>query len=343
MSVYPRVAALVFAGLLLSACGSDDGSNAGGDNPGGGDSAASPGLGQGAEGAGSGQVPEPATVWVGSSEGSVLLKIDPTTRAVEKHQVSEGPWRVEYADGSVWVRTPQVQRIDPTTLQAADVLPEDLYVHDSLVDGDGIWVSHRDEPKLVRYDIATGTPGEEVELPSEDLNLENMVLHDGSMLAENYYDGTAVRVNLETGEVEGRYNPDEVIWDVQLLGDSLWVAHDGGLAELDAATLEPRQVIEGVDAAYALDVDETGRLWVGLDDSVGTINENGQLERVGNNVDPDTGGGRIEDIKVSERSVWIAHADVGLVRLDRATSQLDQPIRLPGVGAFAPGFDLALQ
>jgi hypothetical protein len=339
MSVHPRLAALVLAVLLLSSCGDggDGGDGAAGNGGAGG------GLGEGAQNAATSLVPEPTTVWVGSAEASALLKISPTSRAVQRTDVNEGPWRVDYVDGSVWVRTPQVQRIDPATGAASDVLPEDVYVHDFLVDGDGIWASLRDEPKLVRYDVATGTPGDEVELPSEDLNLESMTLRDGFMLAENSWDGTVVKIDLETGEVAALYNPDQVIWDLQVVDDSLWVAHYGGLVELDAGTLELRQTVEGVDAAYALDLDETGRIWVGLDDSVGTMNDSGQLERAGNNVDADSGGGRVEDIKVSEESVWVAHGDVGLVRLDRATGALDEPIRLPGVGAFAPGFDLALQ
>jgi glutamine cyclotransferase len=338
MSVHPRLASLVLAALLLTSCG--DGGSGGGDGAAGKDGG---GLGQGAQNAGTTLVPEPTTVWVGSAEASALLKISPTSGAVERTDVNEGPWRLDYVDGSVWVRTPQVQRIDPATGAASDVLPEDVYVHDFLVDGDGIWASLRDEPKLVRYDVATGTPEEEVKLPSEDLNLEKMILRDGYLLAANFWDGTAVKIDLETGEVAARYDPDSVIWDLQLVDDSLWVAHYDGLVELDADTLEVRQTVDGVDAAYALDVDESGQLWVGLDDSVGTINDSGQVERAGNNVDADSGGGRIEDIKVSEESVWVAHGDVGLVRLDRATGALDEPIKIPGVGAFAPGFQLALQ
>lgn len=337
MSGYRPLVAVVVACLLMSSCGDDGG------GPSADDASREPGLGNAAQGAGSTLVPEPSTIWVGSSEASALLKVDTATRSVEQIKVNEGPWQVEYVDGSVWVRTPQVQRINPDTGEPGDVLPEDVQVYDFLVDGDGIWVSLRDEPKLVRYDLATGTAGQEVELPSEDLTLENMTLSDGFMLAENSYDGTAVRIDLETGEVVARYNPDAVIWDLQLLGDSLWVAHYDGLVELDAETLKPREVVQDVDAAYALDADETGRLWVGLDDSIGTMNDSGQLERVGNNVSDGSGGGSVDDLKVSEKSVWIAHADVGLVRMDRATSQLDEPIRLPGAGAFAPGFEVALQ
>ncbi|MDZ5620056.1 hypothetical protein SFC88_04435 [Nocardioides sp. HM23] len=335
MSVSARSAALVIAGLLLTACGGDDGSE-GSDDSGG-------SAGQVTEDAGPTAVAEPTTVWVGSSEASALLKVDPATRAVEKIPVDEGPWKVAFAESSLWVQTPEVQRRDPTTGQPSDILFEEVYVHDFLVDGDGIWMSLRDEPKLVRYDLASGQPEDEVQLPSADFNLEYLALQGDSMLAANSYDGTAVRIDLTTGEVVGRYNPDEVIWDVQLIDDSLWVAHYGGLVELDAATLAPRRTIQGVEAAYALSADETGQLWVGLDDMVGTIDDSGQFQPVAASVSDGTGAGNVDDIEVSEQSVWITHEDVGLVRLDRATGQLDEPVALPGVGAFAPTFDIALQ
>ena len=206
MSVSPRLAALAITGLLLGACGSDD--------SGGEDRADGGAPGGAANNAGSTLVPEPTTLWVGSSEASALLKVDPVSRAVEEFPVDEGPWKVEYADGSVWVRTPRLHQVDPSTGQATAVLPEDLYIHDFLVDGDGVWVSHRDEPKLVRYDLESSEALEEVELPTEDLNLEMMTLQDGFMVGVNYYNGTAVRIDLESGEIAGSYDPDAVIWDI---------------------------------------------------------------------------------------------------------------------------------
>ena len=332
MPVHARLAVLVLAGLLLTSCGGDDGPD--------GSNGVDDELA--VEGAGPTLVPEPTTLWVGSSEASALLKVDPATRTVDEVAVDDGPWKVEHVDGSLWARTPEVQRLDESTGQPTDVLFEELAVHDFLVDGDGIWMSLQDEPKLVRYDLASGQPEDEVQLPSEDFNLEHMALHGDFILASNSYDATAVRIDLSTGEVAGLYNPDEVIWDVELIDDSLWVAHYGGLVELDAETLEPRRTIQGVAAAYALTADETGKLWVGLDDKVGTINDSGQLEPVVAAISGGDGAGNVDDIEVSESSVWITHEDVGLVRLDRATSQLDQPITLPGAGAFAPTFDIAL-
>ena len=333
MSVHPRLAALVLAGLLLTACG-DDGSGGSGSD----DSGEAPAT----ESAGPTATPEPTAVWVGSSETSKLLKVDPATRAVEEFSVAEGPWKVEYVDGTLWVRTPQAQRIDPATGQPTDVLFDEVYAHDFLVDGDGVWMSLRDTPKLVRYDLESGQPVDEVTLPTEDLNLEHMALHDGSIVGANFYDGTAVRIDLENGAVARTYDPDDVIWDIELVGDSLWVAHYTGLVELDAESFEVRRTVQGVDAAYTLDADETGRLWVGLDEMVGTISESGQLEPVAT-VSDGSGAGNVDDIEVSEGSAWITHEDVGLVRLDRETSQLDEPIPLPGVGTFAPTFDIALQ
>ncbi len=331
MSVHPRLAVLVVAGLLLTSCGGDDGDADGSD----------------AETTvvtvGPTEVPEPTTVWVGSSEASALLKVDPATRGTEEIAVDEGPWKVEYVDGALWTQAPQLQRRDPATGQPSDVLFDEVSAHDFLIDGDGVWMSLRGEPKLVRYDLASGKPVDELHLQSEDVWLEYMALDGNAMLASNFYDGTAVRVDLETGEVLESYSPDEVIWDVQLIDDSLWVAHYGGLVELDAETLEPRTTIPGVEAAFALAADESGQLWVGLRDMVGTIDEGtGQLKPVAT-LDNATGGGTVDDIEVSEGSVWITHEDLGLLRLDRATSQLDEPISLPGAGAFAPTFDIALQ
>ena len=333
MSVFPRLAVLVVAGVLLSSCGEDDGTDS-------------------ADGSADGTTvvtvaptagPEPTTVWVGSSEASALLKIDPATRAVEEVAVDEGPWKVEYVDGTLWAETPQVQRIDTTTGQPSDVLFEEASVYDFLVASDGVWMSLKDAPKLVRYDLASGKPEDEIQLPSEDLSLEYMALYGDSMLAANSYDATAVRIDLENGAVAASYNPDEIIWDTQLVGDSLWVAHYGGLVELDAETLEPRLTVPGVEAAFALAADENGQLWVGLRDMVGTIDESsGQLKPVAT-ISADSGAGTVDDIEVSEKSVWITHEDVGLVRLDRATNQLDEPIAIPGAGAFAPVFDIALQ
>ena len=333
MSVHPRLAVLVVAGVLLSSCGGDDGTG----------SADSSDDGTTVVTVAPTAVPEPTTVWVGSSEATVLLKVDPTTRGVEEIAVDDGPWKVEYVGGTLWAETPQVQRLDSTTGQPTDVLFEDAHVYDFLVDGDGVWMSLKDAPKLVRYDLASGKPVDEIQLPSDDLNLEYLELYGNSMLAANAYDATAVRIDLENGAVAASYNPDNVIWDVQLVGDSLWVAHYGGLVELDAETLEPRLTVPGVDAAFALDADENGQLWVGLSDMVGTIDESsGQFKPVAT-ISGDTGTGTVDDIEVSEKAVWITHEDVGLVRLDRATNQLDEPIAIPGAGAFAPVFDIALQ
>jgi streptogramin lyase len=331
VSVQPRWA-LAVAGVLLTACGGDDGSG-GSDDPGGSEAV---------ESVAPTVAPEPTTVWVGDSESSALVRVDPATRATEEIAVGQGPWKVDYVDGSLWVRTPQVQRLDPATGQPTDVLFEEVAVHDFLVDGDGVWMSLQDSPKLVRYDLASGQPEDEVQLPSEDLDLEDMTLHGGFVVAVNSYDATAVRIDLGNGQVAETYNPDEIIWDTQVVGDSLWVAHYGGLVELDAETFEQRQTVQGVEAAYALGVDETGQVWVGLDEMVGTINESGQFEPAAT-VSDGKGSGSVSDIELSAESVWITHSDVGLVRLDRATKQLDEPIPLAGAGAFAPTFDIALQ
>lgn len=326
-----HTAALVVAGLLLTGCGEGE---AGGSD--------SEGVEEVTETVAPATVPEPTTVWVGSSEASALLKVDPATGATEEVAVDEGPWKVEYVDGSLWVRTPEVQRLDPATGQPTDILFEEIDVHDFLVDDNGIWLSLRDEPKLVRYDVASGQPQDEVQLPSEDVDLEHLTPYGDSMLAVNSYNATAVRVDLGSGEIAAEYDPEEVIWDVQLVGDSLWIAHYGGLVELDAETLAVQRSVQGVDAAYALAVDETGVLWVGLDEMVGTIGENGQLTPVATGLGADSGG-NVDDLEVSDASVWITHEGIGLLRLDRATSQLDAPIPVPGVGAFAPTFDIALQ
>lgn len=329
MAILARASLLVLAGLLLSSCGDDGGADASD-------------VETTVVTAGPTTVPEPTTVWVGSSETRTLLKVDPATRGTEEISVDDGPWKVEYVDGALWTRTPHLQRRDPATGQPSDVLFSEVDARDFLVDGDGIWMSLQHEAKLVRYDLATGKPEDEVQLPSEDLWLEDMTLAGDAMLGENSYDGTAVRIDLDSGEILGSYNPDAVIWDVQVNGDSLWVAHYDGLVELDAETLEPRTTIPGVEAAFALATDETGQVWVGLKDMIGTIDESsGQFKptaTIGG-----AAGGSVDDIEVSASSVWFAHEDAGLLRLDRATSQLDQPIPLPGAGAFAPTFEVALQ
>lgn len=333
MSVHRSLAALATLSLLLTACGGDADEGASGS-----ENAGSP------EAGGPTTVPEPSTVWVASYEEQALVKVDAATGDVEEIAVEDGPWQVDVVDDSVWIRSFRVQRIDPGSGEATDIGTEDQYAQGFLVQDDGVWVDLRDEDKLVRLDPESGETLEEVELQSEDVDLDGLSVDGSSLLAANTYDGTAVKIDLESGEIEEVYDPDAVVWDVLRLEDSLWVAHYSGLTELDAETFEVRREIEGVDdGVFALDVDEDGRLWVAQAQSVGTIDEAGQVETVVDAVTDTVDLGIVDDLKVSEDSVWITHGDAGLVRLDRETGELDEPIAIPGAGAFATSFEIALQ
>lgn len=287
-------------------------------------------------------VPEPSTLWVASPEAGALVKVDAESDAVEPIKVDDGPWQVAATSDAVYVNAAGLQRVDPATNEVTAVGDGD-YISGFALDEDGAWAGLRDEPKLVRYDLESGEVTDEVDLQEKNLTLEHMTIEGDRLIAENSYDGTVLAIDLTSGEVTATYSPDEVVWDVQPAGDAIWVAHYGGLVELDAATLEPRREVPDVDAAFALDLDETGQVWAGTAQSVGTVSDDGEFQPVVDAVAEKVKSGSVDDIQVSEDSVWIAHGDAGLVRLDRASQELDAPVDLPGTGAFATSFEIALQ
>lgn len=317
--------------LLLAGCGDDSGDDSGGGSAPTADS-------------GPTAVPEPSTVWVASPEAAALLQVDPSGGSVEPVKVDDGPWQVTATTDAVWINAAGLQSVDAGTGEVTALDADGRSITGFVLDDEGgAWAGLRDEPTLVHYDLESGEVTEEVALQEEDLTLEHMTLEGTDLIAENSYDGSVLKIDISSGEVTARYSPDEVVWDVQPAEDGIWVAHYGGLVELDASTFEPRVEVPDVDAAFALDLDETGQLWVGTAQSVGTVSADGAFEPVVDAVTDEAATGTVDDVKVSEDSVWIAHGDAGLVRLDRASQQLDEPIDLPGTGAFATSFEIALQ
>jgi WD40 repeat protein len=334
MRIRPGLAALAATTLLLAACGDDSGT--------------ATGSGEDTEEAAPQSqptlVPEPATVWVSSPDTQELYEIDVATRTVASEVPVDGYiTQSAFHDGAMWVAAGALYRMDPSSRMIEQRSPDEQEVASFAWDGDRLWASEGDDGASVyELDPETGEVLDTVEIPGEDVDPEDLVPYGDHMLALNTYDHTIMSIDLETGEFESVGHNDSIVWDLALVNDVLHASTYDGFLTLDPETLETTAEVDE-EAAFASDPDEDGVLWLGRSGELGRFDpEAGQYEVVSAEV-PGGEGGKVDDLKVSEDSVWMVFDTHVLVRHDRTTGQFDPPIPLPEGAGGVPVYGIALQ
>jgi streptogramin lyase len=173
-----------------------------------------------------------AVVRIAPATGKVVARIEPTEEAVH---VCQG---MGVAGGSVWAcpRMGVLVRIDPTTNRVAQTVTA-RYSSDQaqLVESGGrLWLLDPEGDQLVGVDPATGQPGQ---APIE-LGTRCTETAAGAALvwAACPVDGALLRIDVASGRVTGRVafkNPRTIAASTHI-----WVGFDGGLAQVDPATLK---------------------------------------------------------------------------------------------------------
>jgi hypothetical protein len=335
MRIRSGVAALALAGTLLAACGED-----GGDDE---------GSAQQAEETTAPQseptlVPEPTAVWVRSPDTEEIYKIDVASRTVAAEVPAEGYiTQSAFHDGALWVAAGPLYRLDAATNTLEQRSPEDQSVTAFAWDGDRLWAAESDEGAAIHeIDPETGEVRQTVDVPGEDVDPEDLVPYGDHMLAVNTYDHSIMNIDLATGEFESVEHNGSIVWDLALVNDVLYVSTYDGFLTMDPETLD---IVEEVDenATFASDADEEGVLWLGRSGELGKFDPAaGEYQTVIAEV-PGSEGAKMDDLKVSEDSVWMVFESHVLVRHDRASGQFDPPIPLPEGAGGVPVYGLALQ
>ncbi|WP_435771510.1 hypothetical protein [Nocardioides sp. SYSU DS0651] len=337
MKLAPGIAALALASLLLAGCGDDSGGD---------DGDGSSGDGAAAPDSAPTTVPEPTTVWVRSPDTEELYKVDVASGSVAAEVPVDGYiTQAAFHDGALWVAAGELYRVDPATHVLEQRSPAEQTIDAFAWQGDRLWAAEDqdDATSLLEIDPDTGEVVDTVELDGPDLSPEDLVPYGDRMIAVNTYDHTIMSIDLETGEFETVEDPDDaIVWDLALVDGVLYASTYDGLRSLDPETLD---VVEEIDeeAAFASDPDETGALWVGRAGELGRLDPaSGDYQVVSAEV-PGAEGAKMDDLKVSESSVWMVFESHVLIRHDRASGQFDPPIQLPAGASNIPVYGLALQ
>lgn len=326
-SMLALAAALV---LLLAACGGDD---SGSDDvpPGETDETTST----------EGEVEAAESLWVVSTDADSVHQIDLETGEVLSTLTIEGfPTDVVAAFGAVWVADASgggIIRIDPATAEITDTYEvgdaRALAVGDEL-----LWASFIDEPSIAGIDPESGEVVTEVDLSGGEENQwpdSLVVLDDGTIVAEESYAAGLMLIDPDEGVVTS-VDLEDVVTDLAVVDDLVYVASFGEVLVVDPATLETEEVLDADARPWALaPVPDSRTMWVAstsgsattLDIETGAFGEPTEL-----------GEGSPQDVLVNGDEVWVVDDAGGLFRLDAASGELLDTYELPDV----PGLDAAL-
>jgi DNA-binding SARP family transcriptional activator/ABC-type transport system substrate-binding protein len=190
------------------------------------------------------------SLWVADNEDNVVLRVNPTTGAVQARIPTLFPWPVACGDGGIWVGSNPVglRRIDPrTNTIVASVHTQDQYV--SIAVGGGfVWAS--DETKGVVYKVdenarvvATYETGD---------GARQVSFANGRLWVSNTDAGTVTGIDATSGEMR-TYRFGHPLLGVAALGDALLVELADGLTWDDRIDSLPGDVAKILVPAYTFD------------------------------------------------------------------------------------------
>lgn len=253
------------------------------------------------------------SLWVKVDDGRVV-RIDPATNQVvaeiQAGSDSEICQGIGAGDGEVWTCDEQdIVRIDPATNEVAARVAVDKF-YDSgqipvafnhawvLADDGSVLVGVRDDAVDVEIDLGVRCIG--------------IAAGEDALWAACLEDGTAIRIDPETGEVTDRIPGLEGARFISVDAGNVWVGYSGGVAVIDAATTEVVGVTDGPLAQSGSLAASDGGVWVRRPGSLRRVDED--LEVVEEVVIPEESGG---SVIVAFGSIWTsAYDDAVVYRLD---------------------------
>lgn len=199
-------------------------------------------------------------VWVAVG-GEEVQKLDPESGAV----LLAVPLAANYLAaglGSIWGPTPEgLVRLDDQTgaVLATVPIPEVTELTDVAVSDGSIWLTAKDDGKVVRIDPSTNTVV--AQIPT-GLGAHGIVVDGNGVWVTNYRANTVSRLDASTGEVVATIEGAGSGVGIDSSGDAVWASTQSlGISRIDPATNEVTLVIEGPGSAYGLAYDGNA-LWV---------------------------------------------------------------------------------
>ena len=253
---------------------------------------------------------------------------DPVPPSVEATiDVGRDPRDLVATDDAVWVTTyadNRVDRIDPTTDEAAGTDSQDNGPQGITSNDDGVWVGNYSDGTLTRIDPDSGETTDTVELGD---SVQDVAAADGAVWAA-LLDDEVVRYDIETGELGAPIAVGAGPQGIAVDGDGVWVTSivDDMLTRIDPET-------GTVDTTIQLDGGPFG-VAIGLD-AVWVVTGEGTVHRVDPATDELTDtidvGGSLWGVVVADGAVWATdNAANSVIRIDPDTVEVTDTLPVGG-------------
>ena len=184
-----------------------------------------------------------STLWVGSIEGTSILRIGSTGDAIgEPIEIGDTPKSLAFGGGSVWAAAfnePTIAEIDPSTGEVVDTFTTKAKFPAAIIwAGDSLWIADVVKEAVVRYTPSTGEQQliEVGDAPTAIAGTEE------ALFVANFNDESITKIDVESGTVDGDavtiggkpggiYSADGFVWITR--------AEDDFLFRLDPETMAP--------------------------------------------------------------------------------------------------------
>jgi streptogramin lyase len=261
-------------------------------------------------------------VWVKRDDGFVT-KIDPRSNQ-PSGQVGAYTDQQHYCQGigagggAVWSCSgSNITRIDPKLMKIVASIPAGkVFDQGRLVFADGhIWVvTGRNGDQLVGIDAATNRPGPAIKLPVGCSDLANLAPGTDAVWVLCPLANRVVKVDIAHRSIAGMLALAAPYAGFGTQTD-LWVGSDQGLVRVDAKSLKPVALFEGLNPGSEGDVTVDGdRVWVRINDGF-LYRIDAKSNTVAEQIEPEgaPGGG---SLLVAAGSIWTTADDISyLLRL----------------------------
>jgi streptogramin lyase len=260
-------------------------------------------------------------VWVKRDDGFVT-RVDPRSNK-PSGQVGAYTDQQHYCQGigagggAVWSCSgSSITRIDPGRMKIVATIPVGkVFDQGRLVFADGhLWViTGRNGNELVGIDAATNRPGPVIKLPVGCSDLANLAPGTDTVWVLCPVASRVVKVDVAHRTIRGTLTLTAI--NGFSTPTDLWVGADRGLVRVDAKTLEPVALFEGVSTGLDGDVAVDGdRVWVRAQDGF-LYRIDAKSDTVAEQIKPEgaPGGG---SVLVATGSIWTTADDISyLLRL----------------------------
>ena len=243
------------------------------------------------------------SVWVGDSNGQVVLRVDPSSGAVvDRIPVRGTPGSLVGGGGAIWVASTlggTIQRLDPTSSTVATLDLRGANATALAFGEGGLWIADALGRALLELDPSTGSVQRTLSL---DRRPSALAIGPDSIWVADYEDGSVAEVDAVSGRTLASVNVGNGPAALGVGADAVWVANnlDSTVSRIDRRTRSVVATVAVGSGPSSLAV-AGGSVWVANTYS----GEVSRIDPARNVVEAIPVGGRPTEVAAAFGRVWV--------------------------------------